>query len=57
MSATAVLSTVIGQLIASNDDKSVDPIVWATAVSLVSGCLQLLFGLFGLGIVIDFIPS
>lgn len=55
--ATSVLSTVIGQLISNLDDDSVDPIVWATAVTLVSGVLQLLFGLLGLGIIVDFIPS
>jgi MFS superfamily sulfate permease-like transporter len=57
VSASAVLSTVVGQLIANETDKSVEPVVWAAAVSLVSGCLQLLFGLSGLGIIVEFIPS
>jgi MFS superfamily sulfate permease-like transporter len=57
--STTVLSTVIGQVIAQTNDgtSQVNPVVWATAVAFVAGIIQLISGLFGLSILIDFIPA
>ncbi|KAJ3041220.1 hypothetical protein HDV00_009758 [Rhizophlyctis rosea] len=56
--ATAVLSLVVGQVSSSyNADKAVDPVVFASCMALIAGIVQLVLGMFRLGLIVDFIPA
>lgn len=55
--ATAVLSQLVGQVLASHNTSGHDPVQFALCVAFVTGIMQLALGLLRLGIIVDFIPS
>lgn len=52
---TAVLSTLVGQLLASYNTQNLDPVVFVTSLAFLSGMIQAAIGLLRLGILIDLI--
>ncbi|KAJ3367665.1 hypothetical protein HDU91_001200 [Kappamyces sp. JEL0680] len=53
--ATAVLSMLVGQLMASNNSNHLDPVTFGTSVSLLAGIIQAAIGFLRLGAVVELI--
>lgn len=52
---TAVLSTLVGQLLVTYNTNKIDPVVFAVATTFLTGIIQVAIGLLRLGVILDLI--